>query len=272
MRKNVVQIGLLLLVVGLAGCAHLQSLIEPPEVKVVSLTPQFITPQHVGFVAKLSITNRIPIRLPIKRLDFKVGINGKRFLTGSVDTIPTVGGSASQLVNVPFQVGFQEIAALVATLQKKVPLDIGIRGKVVIGGQFSLPAVPFQFAIQLPPPHLPVISFVGFKILKRQKKIGLTLKIENPNAFPLQLQDLNTHLKMGSTEYSLLALNEQAEISAEKTGLIQLQIGDSLEKTAGLFTQLMLGQRLDFTLGGELKSRSAYGDMSMPFESSGNTK
>lgn len=255
-----------------AGCAHLQSLIKPPRVRVVSVTPTGLTPEAVSFVAKLSVTNQIPIRLPLQRLDFTVGVNGRRALEGFLDMVPAVAGSATQLVEVPFQLAYADLLALVKTAASQDTLQLGFKGRVFIGGEFTLPSVPFSFSLDLPVPRLPTVSWAGVKLLAREKRVTLGLKIKNPNTFPLDLQTLSVEAKLSGVKYSLLGLSEPRRIAAKGSEVIHLQLGDSLQKTAAVFTRLLTGQKLDFQVSGLLESDTAFGRLKMPIHSQGKSR
>ncbi|MBN1595886.1 LEA type 2 family protein [candidate division FCPU426 bacterium] len=256
----------------LTGCAHLQSLIEPPEVEVVSLTPQFINLTHIGFLAKLSVKNRLPIRLPLQRMDFKVGVNGRPFVSGALDNVPALGGGASELIDLPFQLGFKEVLALFGEVKGKDTLRLAFSGELHASSQFMLPAVPFAFNFEMPVPRLPKIAFGGFSILQSSRTIGLALKVANGNAFPLQLQTVDAGLRMGQKDYTLAALNEAVSIPAGQAGVVQLRIGDAWEKTAGLFADMVTGKKMDFALQGEIKSRTPYGLMTFPLDTRGKNR
>ncbi|MCD4812286.1 LEA type 2 family protein [bacterium] len=261
--KKMMWMGLALVMV-VSGCAHLQSLIEPPQVRVLSVKPVFITPQNIGFRAKISVTNRVPIRIPLKKLEFTVGVNGRHFTSGAVETIEAVGGSAAQVVEVPFQINFSDLTALVVQVQKAEKMHLEFNGRLHLGGQFSFPAVPFSFKVVLPIPRLPSVTFGGFKLMHQEKNVGLKIRVKNPNTFPLAMSKIGVQATIAGQSYTLAALKDKPVIAANAEGEIWLKIGDSVGKTLSLFTQMLLNRNPQVSFSGELESETPFGKLAIP--------
>ncbi|MEW6515646.1 MAG: LEA type 2 family protein [candidate division FCPU426 bacterium] len=248
------------------GCAHLGGLLEPPRVSVQSLRPVSITASHLEFVAKLAVANQLPLSLPLEQLAFAVQINGHAFANGVLANLPALGAGEEKTLDVPFAVGMKELLAVVGEITSRSPMRVDFQGRLNLGGQVPLPAVPFALGVDLPVPRLPRVSFAGFSLLKGNKAVGVSFKFENLNSFPLTLNALQAQVKLDQSAYSLVSLAEPVPMKAGQTSLVQLQLGDSWQKVAGLAAQLMMGKKLTPRFAGEAAADSEYGQLKIPLD------
>jgi LEA14-like dessication related protein len=251
-----------------AGCATLDQLMQPPKVSVQSVRPVSISPSRVGFVAKLAVANQLPLSVPLEKLAFAVQINGHAFVDGSLDNLPALGAGAETVVEVPFQVGFKELLAVIGEVTSRSKMRVDFQGRLTPGGDLSFLTVPFSLSVDLPVPRLPRVTFAGFSLLKNQA-VGVSFKFENINAFPLTLQTLQAKVKLDQTSYSLVSLVEAVPLPAEQSALVQLKLGDSLLKTAAVAARVLSGQKISSSFEGEASADSEYGQLQIPLSLKG---
>ncbi len=108
--KGMKRIALFSLLMFTAGCATTGIFSpQPPTIRFLNFSSLTITPLGVQFEAKMAVHNTMPIRLPLKAIDYQFDLNNRRFMTGSFTDLKELAGYGEQVVTFPFQISFADL-------------------------------------------------------------------------------------------------------------------------------------------------------------------
>lgn len=135
---------LILLWVGLSGCAGMMPRLEPPQVHVAGIKLLDAGLLEQRYLLQLRVQNPNPGDLAIDGVQFKLELNGRAFATGVTSGSVTVPRFGSVLVDVEAVSTLAGIARQVEEMFKKTgePVRYGLSGKV----HLARPGLALPFA------------------------------------------------------------------------------------------------------------------------------
>ena len=185
----------------LAGCASLQDIVQKPTVEVADVRLANLSLSAATLLVDLKIDNPNPVGVDVRAVDYNLKINNKSFIKGTADQGIQLPGSGSENVELPLQVNYFDLYDTALELFTNESVAYDLSGSVGIG-PFT---IPFHTAGQLPIPKLPhvrmksvdvaAISFTGADLV-------FTLGLENPNAFPIDINELACDIKLGGKTFA----------------------------------------------------------------------
>jgi LEA14-like dessication related protein len=180
----------------LGGCASLAQLlvVERPTASVDAIRITGLSFDGIELTADLTIDNPNPVGISLSELSYQLDIEQAPVLSGTTPDGLVIESFGQSQISVPLAVGFDEIRSVVEIASNQSELAYLFTTVLT----FELPvigevAVPLQGEGMLPVirlPRLTVSSLELDSIGLTQANLRLSLEVENPNAFPLGLEQL----------------------------------------------------------------------------------
>lgn len=137
MKRNV---GVLLLMLSLSGCASLMSKPEPPTVKLAGITLTQANLLEQTFILKLQLSNPNDYELPIRGLRYQLDINGQEFARGGNLDAVTLPAKSDAIVEVDAKTNLQAWITQLRNIGDKDRVAYRIHGEIAApGANLQLP-------------------------------------------------------------------------------------------------------------------------------------
>lgn len=246
------------LVVILAGCATLQeSMPVKPEASIQGVQVAGLTTQSVDLLVNLAVNNPNAFSLNASGFDMDLKVEGNSLAKVSQleqgISLPAKGVANTQ---VPLTLNFNDLYQAVSAVKGKdefaYAVDAGISFNLPVIGNVRLPAA---FEGSLPIPKMPKVSIKSADFSKvgwTSASMLLSVEVENPNAFGLDLNNFNYNLTASGQS---LGGGQVKSVSLGEKGSQILEIPLSLEFAklgASLIKMIASGDTMDLNLTGKL--------------------
>lgn len=259
---------LLIVLVGAgSGCAK-------PSAELVGVSLASIDLDSVTLAIDVDVTNPNPLPLPMTNLDYRLASGVATFLSGEAPIQGAVPAGGRKTFTLPVTVTYAELLRSLkgVTPGMVVPYD------AVVGLSVDLPVLgatrfPLAKSGELPIPAVPKVSIrdIAWSTVSLNEAAGVvTLNVENPNAFALNLQTLDYALSLGGVDVAKSSLAKAVAFEANGgAGTVEIPIAFS-PKSLGLGVLRMLGGNGSaYDLSGTMAVKTPYGKMSLPLEAIG---
>jgi LEA14-like dessication related protein len=250
-----------------SGCAK-------PSARLVGISVSEISPDSVTLAVDVDVTNPNLLPLPMANLDYKLASGVATFLSGEAPLEGAVPGMGSKTFTLPVTLKYAELLSRLkgVTPGMVVPYDAEV-GLSVDLPVLGMTRFPLAKSGELPIPAMPKVSIrdIAWSTVSLNETAGVvTLNVENPNAFALNLQKLNYGLSLGGVEVAKSSLAEVVAFEANGgAGTVQIPITFS-PKELGLGVLRMLGgSESAYGLSGTMAVDTPYGKMSLPINAIG---
>lgn len=246
---------LILTLSALSGCATIGDLYPLPEIRVESLTPLRMTPAVAEFLAVLSVTNDTMITLPVRRLEYTLRADGRLLLSGALISMPALKPLHTQKYELPLRLGFRTLTA--AGPDPESPLSLKWSGVLILSDRLKCPPLPFTSGLDIPRPRFPRMILDGVRARATGKTLEISLRVENPNPFPVTITGLNGTVEAGGRVYPLSRQVRAQEIGSSDAGTLDLRL-DAARLTGPLAANGS-GVRAEVCVRGEADGKTPYG-------------
>jgi LEA14-like dessication related protein len=137
----------------LAGCASVTESWETPEVALVGLQPKALGLERQSFIARLRIRNPNDRTLPVKRMSYRLSLEGNEIANGAGELDRQIPAFGEETVDVEVNSNLLDLLPKLPLLAlQNDPLEWTISGTVgVLGGVLSL---PYRYSGEIDPREL----------------------------------------------------------------------------------------------------------------------
>ncbi len=284
MKKMLILTVLMGTVLWLNSCADLlqilnQSAVQKPRVSVSETKITGLSFDQINLNFTLKIDNPNAIGVSLAGFDYNLEINQKSFISGRKKDRLTIKSSASSSVTLPVTLKFADIYQVFSNL---INSDSS-KYKISFGLDFDLPVlgtvrIPVSTAGYVPMLKLPSLSFKGIKldhINFSGAKLAVELKLKNPNAFSMLLENFDYGLLVNGRKWLEGAGKNMVRVAAKGEQVIRLPVSlDFLQMGSSLYQMLTSGEGLKYRLSGKLDLKSPnrlLNNLKLPFDLSGVT-
>tara|TARA_R110000868_G_scaffold93284_4_gene258204 strand:+ start:2268 stop:3116 length:849 start_codon:yes stop_codon:yes gene_type:complete len=210
----------------LAGCATLQDSlnIEKPSAAISGLSIQSLGLEQANLLVALDITNPNGFSIPASGLELTLSVEDHALTTVSPAnnglTLKANGVTTTQLpISLNYSDLYNAIKAVADQDEVTCQVDAALLFTLPVLGDMRLPA---SYSTRIPVPKRPKISLTSASISSlswRGVELQLTVDVENPNGFGVDLNGLNyqvtaanSALASGSVQPAKLAKNSQQQL------------------------------------------------------------
>jgi LEA14-like dessication related protein len=178
-----------------SSCESLRAVLQEPRVSLRTVDLGGISFNGVDMIARLNVENPNSFDIPFPEIDWHVFINDNSFVSGTLTNDTRLRSRRTVTVDVPFSVSysglFNSIASLWGASEAGYHIALGIRFPlpIISGKTYN---VDFSGVIPLlQVPRIQAGSFSTGRIDFTGVEQNWIFTVENPNAFPIPLPDLN---------------------------------------------------------------------------------
>ncbi len=166
-----------------------------PKLKVAFMNITDINSQRISILSKAVINNPLPVEVKTSRLDYEIFIDSLKVIKSSYDKPIVIKSSGDTEVELPLDILKKDMTAILKhfddvkedsadyTIKATIQVDVPIAGEK----NFDV-----NMTKRLPAIRLPKLSAAKVDLDKlglKQTSLGMSVLIENPNAFPIKIQD-----------------------------------------------------------------------------------
>ena len=209
------------------GCPEAQDMIEKaiqtPKVEIKDLFFSGLSEQNIDLDLLLEVDNPTPLALNFNGLEYELALAGRPLAAGSSSSATELKASDKSQVSVPLSLAYNEIKTVYdqAQGQDEIPYQLSGKALLKMGGA-EIP-VPFKTSGMLPVIRPPRILSVGLKVDNLSLSgadLILSIKIDNPNSFPLSIQGMDYALQLEGKDFSSGQVGLQA-VPKKSSGSIE---------------------------------------------------
>ncbi|NOZ62154.1 MAG: LEA type 2 family protein [Calditrichaeota bacterium] len=264
------------------SCAALQQLanVQKPQVKVGQVRLTNITFDKVDLAIDLNITNPNPVAATLAGFDYNFLLNGQSFLTGNQAKQTTISANGQSTLQIPLSLTFKKIYDTYKSLKNSDNAGY----KIAAGLTFDLPIlgktrIPVQKTGQLPLAKIPSIKLSSLKLKSinfSSAKVELQLKVDNPNAFSLNINKLNYDFLVNNKQWGVGQIAEALQINQKGSSIIKIPLSLNFVEIGRTVYSMLTGKSgLNYQLKGDAaltSSLKVMPQLSLPFNRTGNIK
>jgi LEA14-like dessication related protein len=266
--------GFLLLL--LPSCESARKMLEgsdKPTARVKSARVEDLRLDGIDLAFDVEVKNPYDVAIPLLGVDFALASGGKPFLKGSLDESGTIAAKGARVLPVGAAVAFADLLNLLSDVKPGAvlpyTLDLGVSVDAPVVGRLRLPVTQKG---KLPVPTLPDIEVKGIeldKVSPGEVTAVLRLKIDNLNAFPLDLVELGSSFSLGGTPVADARSRKAVRFEGGKKGGLEIPISFSPLRAGMAVLGLLSGSEANYGLEGTLSTKTPFGALSMPFRVGG---
>ncbi|HZF13346.1 MAG TPA: LEA type 2 family protein [Thermoanaerobaculia bacterium] len=115
-RRSAFSLAILASLLALAGCAGSGHLFARPKVQLAEASLTGLSREGADLVLDFDVTNPNRMRLPLGGVDYRVRVNGERFLAGSETNRVDIPARGAARVTVPVTIRYDDLGRILKTL------------------------------------------------------------------------------------------------------------------------------------------------------------
>ena len=208
------------------GCAVMEKQVTEPEVRVADVRVVAMSLADAQIAVDLDVQNPNTFGLSMAGLSYRLALQDKPLLDGTVDEAVEVAANGTSRVTLPFTVRFEAVFGSVRDLAEAKSLGYEIAGRA----DFGWVSLPYAKRGTFRLPELPEISVRRLKIDKLDLEgvdLALGIEVMNANDFPVRFEDMAYELTIAGSP--LLKGHSAQAISVAPNGSTVLDLALSLE-------------------------------------------
>jgi len=266
------------LVLTVAGCAQLQSMVAlRPSASVTGAKLSDIGLQQATLLFDVAVNNPYSVPLPLSNLDYSLASRGQPFLSGKAALQGTVPAQGAKTVSLPVAISYVELLKAL----KDVKPGAVVPYAAELGLSVDAPAVgvlrlPLKKSGDLPVPTAPDVKIAELRwdtLTLAQASGHATLEVVNRNQFPANLARFAYALSLGDVEVANSAIEQPTALAANGgAGTLQIPLSFSPQQFGLAVFRMLSGGHMGYKLKGIADIGTPYGKMSLPLEQTGQAK
>jgi LEA14-like dessication related protein len=273
---------LLTISVTIFKCATLQSLadIQKPTLDVDDLRFVDISFKKLDLELLVQVNNPNKLALDLAGYQYELKLGQSSFLNGQQNIPLNIAAQSKSRVDIPISIDFEQLYNTFQQLSKKDSTEYEIQ----CGLDFDLPilgrtTVPIKKSGHLPLIKIPKISLHALQLKKLSftgADLELQVKVNNPNAFSLFLNNLEYALKVNGAAWAKGNSVKQTKIGEKGQGILSVPVSLDLGQLGQTVLGLLQGnQNFQYEVQGNLglkTSLTQMGQKAVPLLMDGTTR
>ena len=238
-----------------------------PQLLVASLDIKDIGENKITAIATITLRNNLPIEVTARRLTYTIYIDSVKVIEDSFNKPITIRASDTTVMRLPMEVMLAKLAAVIKKFdnQKVDSADYSINANfttdVPVAGERTF---TMNIMKRLPAVRLPKIEMEKVDIGKlglKKTELNVTMNVENPNAFALQMKDAAYKLTIDDDKNVMQAnMQHVVSIPAHSSAPLDMQIDIKTSKIPKLGWKMLLKKKdTHFTMNFKCKMMSKNG-------------
>jgi LEA14-like dessication related protein len=199
--------------------------VDPPRLTIEAVTPGALDAFGVTVLVRGQMENPNPVDLTLTGFDYAIAVDGRAVDGGRLDAGLVLPAGRAVDFAVPARLRWNHLPELVAVLAVRRTLELRVTGAALLRGGRPL---PWGADATVAVPLLPALSLERSRVRESnvlQTTVELTVRVRNPNDFPLPVGRLNFDLLVSGSVVANAASHALDEVPAhgEVTVLIPVK-------------------------------------------------
>ncbi len=281
--KPFIHAGLLMFsIVLLSGCSTINQLtkMQKPEAKVQNVSIAGLSFDAINLLFDIDVRNPNSLGIKLNQFDYDMQINGNSFLSGINDNGLEIAANGQKTVQLPLTLKFADLYKTFTGLKEKDSTSYQLKA----GFAFDVPIigsvrVPVNKSGSLPNLKLPKISIGSLKLARLSLSgadLELTIDIDNPNVFGINLNDLAYTFNVNGRTWGTGQADQLLSVSEKGKGALKLPISlNFLEMGMGLYSIINGDEDLSYSFDSDVNfgsTLSLLGNTKLRFDKTGKLK
>lgn len=223
----------------LAGCASLSPTLDPPQIEVVKLEPEWASPESTSYLVEIKVRNANPMTLLLARLDVTLTL-GKQVARQTLSTqMPMVPAFAEKTLSASLRL-------LPRESQTAAPQRFTVSGKLHTASQWQQTPLSFKQEFDRSSPLLPGVTLTKVRTVRSLGKQFLLLSVANPNLVPISLRRIRAEIKLAGQTRALRPVENELGVGPGKTSVVSLAL-EGMPLTPQNKKQAVVTGEMEFT-------------------------
>ncbi|HEY9149084.1 MAG TPA: LEA type 2 family protein [Gammaproteobacteria bacterium] len=236
----------------LGACAALQEVVKEPKVSVEDMLIKGVSFSDMQLDFVLGVENPNPVGISLSGLSYNLDVEGKSLVAGESRERLKVAANGNGRMTLPLSLKYEEVFGGLEAMFKQETIRYNLSGDLDFG-LFRLPYSK-QGVIELP--SLPEVSIEKVAIDRMTLSgldIGVALKLNNSNRFPIKLDGLDYGLKLGGTTVASGKSLGPISLPAGESGTMNFGLSLGYGELAGVIDTLRNSSRIPVAFDGKLQ-------------------
>jgi len=256
MRKRALAAVLLALLAGCAGIENLaKSAFREPRLafRSAALEALDLEGATIGFTWDLENPN--PIGVDVARAGWQIEVEGTRVAAGDLPSGLSVPANGKAPVTFPVRVRFRDVPGIVSLLGSG-RRDLGYRlsGSIGVRTPLGVLDLPMSHADRVKVPALPRFALDGLHVRSVSLSavaVGVRLRVENPNAFPLPGGQIDYALALAGTPVARAEGASVAAVPGAGSAVVEIPVKIDVASAGRVAADLARGGDVQVELTGK---------------------
>ncbi len=198
LRLGLVYQSLLLVCLGIGGCANFGNVMTHPVIDVKSVQVVQVTPDSTRMVAVLQLQNPNPLFLHLKRVEYRMMVDRATIISSITEALPLIKNEHTQMLEIPILI---KNTVLDNAFPDRGQHRFRFVGQAIAVDDWVSSPILFEAEGDVTFPRLPVVRFIELASVKDANKIGFFLELTNPNSFMINVRRLQGQLEVDGHMY-----------------------------------------------------------------------
>jgi len=267
-----------LLGAALAGCESVQQALagmERPSASFRSVRIDQLGADAVTLAVEVDVANPYGVALPLTGGQYRLAAYGQPLVDGTLRTPGRIPAGESRTLTVRPRVGYAEAIRALSQVRPGSVLPYDLEVEVRTDSSVANAAIPtLRTEGELPLPAVPRIGVSGVAIDRlsvSEVAATATLNVANANDFRVGLQALDYALSLGGIQVAEASLREALDLPEGASGELTLPLRFSPMRAGMAVYNLLQGERAGYRIAGDANLTTPFGDVTLPYDSSGKT-
>jgi LEA14-like dessication related protein len=265
---------LLLLVVPLSGCALLQQVVQPPEVRFDKARFRAADFEQLGVDLDFRVTNPNPLGARLDGYSIKLVVDGLTLLDGDVDQALDLGAGASTTLTLPATVKWAEIASKIGDVASGEPLPDDVpwsaAGSFAVDTAVGRLNIPFNVGGKLPVLAPPLVVPAAVEVTSATPlgvQLAIGVDVTNPTGRSMHVQQMEHALALNGRAIAAGGVLADGPVAARKTERRTLTVSlSTIEAGVALISALTGGGQVQVGYAGRLNIDTGFGVVPLRFD------
>jgi LEA14-like dessication related protein len=236
----------------LASCAAVREQVKSPEVSVGDVRVIGSSLTDAQLAVDLVVKNPNAFGISADGVSYALRIQDKPLFDGTTREKVRLEGGKSSKVTLPFSLRYEDALGSVAALKEARDLRYKVSGKI----DFGIFTLPYAREGKIALPRLPDLSVQALQISQLSLngfELALKLKVNNPNGFPIRLDDLNYDVKLAGIALMHGRNAQPIAVKSNKDGLVNLKVGVDFSQMTAVMEKLRNAKSLPIEFTSQVK-------------------
>ena len=272
-RKIGRRLALATLLVALAGCASIRSLLgggfERPTFTYESWSADQLDLDGVTIALHYRLENPNDFGLDLKRLGYRLEVEGRQIVAGDLPAGVQIRAKGATPVPIPVRLRWRDVPGFVELFLARAEVAYRVSGNVGIGSPIGIIDLPFDHRDRVALPRPPSVGIEGITVRDSSLSslsLDLKVRIENRNAFPLPVGGLTYGLRVGQRDVLAGGAHPLAAVPPGGRATVTVPVRISLLGVADSVSELVRGAEL------RLHGLAEFGPMEVPVDAGGRLR